>query len=399
MTDAELESLLDDTESDRVERKESEKAGDKLCQAVCAFANDLPDHRLPGVIFLGVKDDGSTTGLAVTDQLLQNLSAMRSDGNILPPPAMTVQKRLLKGAELAVVIVRPSDSPPVRFKGTIWVRVGPRRAIANADEERRLSEKRRHRDLPADIRPLVSAPMESLDELLFLRSYLPAAISPETLEQNRRSLEEKLLAVRFAHPATPETPVCPTVLGELTVGKDPTDWIPGAYVQFLRIDGKELGDPVLFSQELRLPMPDLMRELETLLKINIQASVDMTSASVERRQPDYPLVALREIVRNAVLHRSYEGTHAPVRISWFVDRVEVSNPGGPFGQVTRANFGQTGVSDYRNPNLAGVLKDLGYVQRFGYGLILARKKMDENGNPPPEFLVEDSHMAVILRKR
>ncbi|MBF0156533.1 MAG: hypothetical protein HQL57_05055 [Magnetococcales bacterium] len=58
-----------------------------------------------------------------------------------------------------------------------------------------------------------------------------------------------------------------------------------------------------------------------------------------------------------------------------------------------------GVSDYRNPNLAGVLKDLGYVQRFGYGLILARKNMDENGNPPPEFLVEDSHMAVILRKR
>ena len=110
-------------------------------------------------------------------------------------------------------------------------------------------------------------------------------------------------------------------------------------------------------------------------------------------------MALQQITRNAVLHRSYENTNSPARIYWFSDRVEVQNPGGPYGSVTRSNFGNPGVSDYRNPNLAAVMKELGYVQRFGMGIALARKEMRHNGNPPPEFQVEDTHVAVILRRR
>jgi len=88
-----------------------------------------------------------------------------------------------------------------------------------------------------------------------------------------------------------------------------------------------------------------------------------------------------------------------VRLYWFNDRVEVHNPGGPYGQVTKRNFGRPGAYDYRNPNLAAVMKELGYVQRFGYGIVLARREMEKNGNPPPEFQVEDTHVAVILRRR
>ncbi|MBF0624176.1 MAG: hypothetical protein HQL82_05155 [Magnetococcales bacterium] len=255
---------------------------------------------------------------------------------------------------------------------------------------------RRFRDVPADIRPLSSATLESLDELLFRRGYLPHAVTPEVLAQNQRSLEHQLIAAKFAHPGPP---VCPTVLGELTVGNDPTDWVPGAFVQFIRVDGEELGDPILSSQELRAPLPDLLGRLEELLKINVHATVDMTSGPLETRQPDYPLVALQQIVRNAILHRSYEHTHAPVRIYWFQDRIEIHNPGGPFGQVTRNNFGRPGACDYRNPNLAAVMKQLGYVQQFGMGIGLARTAMKRNGNPVPEFQVEESHVAVILRSR
>ena len=50
MRDEALTALLDDIESDRVERKESFADGDKIRQAICAFANDLPDHRQPGML-------------------------------------------------------------------------------------------------------------------------------------------------------------------------------------------------------------------------------------------------------------------------------------------------------------------------------------------------------------
>ena len=396
MTNEALEVLLADIESDRVERKESISDTRRIRQAICAFANDMPNHKKPGVLFIGAKNNGACANVTITEQLLLTLSDMRSAGNILPFPVMTVQKRTLKGCAMAVVIVEPSNSPPVRFNGRIWIRVGPRRDTATADEERRLHEKRRHRDLPFDIQPLPSAPMNSLDAFLFRRVYLPTTVAPEILEENQRDFMHQLLATKLAHPGPP---VCPTVLGELTVGKDPTDWIPGAYVHLLRVDGDSLGDPVQSDHPLRLPMPDLLRELETLLKINVHSAVDMTSGAVEIRKPDYPLVALQQIVRNAILHRSYEQTNAPVRIYWFHDRVEVYNPGGPFGHVTRKNFGQPGACDYRNPNLAAVLKELGYVQQFGFGISMARKAMEKNGNPPLEFLVDDTHVAVILRKK
>jgi ATP-dependent DNA helicase RecG len=112
MSDAELEALLGDIEADWTERKQSDSDKDKLCEAVCAFANDLPDRNRPGVLFVGVTDAGVPSGLAVTDQLLTRLASMPGEGNILPFPSIDVQKRRLKSADVAVVIVHPSSSPP-----------------------------------------------------------------------------------------------------------------------------------------------------------------------------------------------------------------------------------------------------------------------------------------------
>ena len=109
--------MLLDLESDRVERKASDSDRNKIRQAVCAFANDLPNHQKPGVIFVWVSDDGTSANFPITDELLLRLADVRSDGNILPFPVITVSKRNLNGNELAVIVVEPSDAPPVRF---IW---------------------------------------------------------------------------------------------------------------------------------------------------------------------------------------------------------------------------------------------------------------------------------------
>lgn len=81
---------------------------------------------------------------------------------------------------------------------------------------------------------------------------------------------------------------------------------------------------------------------------------------------------------------------------WFADRIEISNPGGLFGQVNQSNFGK-GATDYRNPLLAEVMRNLGYVQRFGAGIPLALEDLRKNGNPQPEFRFEPSSFLVIVR--
>lgn len=394
VNDQELQSLLRDIESDRVERKSSLSDTDKICEAICAFANDLPDHRSPGIVFVGVKNDGSCAHLPITDQLLQNLASMRSDGRITPFPSMTVEKRTLDDCEIAVVKVQPSDAPPVRFKGRTWIRVGPRRDIATPEEERRLSEKRRARDLPFDLWPVPSASLADIDLDLFRRVYLPSSLAPEILEQNSRSPEHQLAAMRFI---SVEAEPHPTILGILVCGTEPRQFVPGNYIQFLRIDGTELTDPIKDQKEIDGSLPELLRSFDETLQAHISVASDFTSSPVEVRRPNFPVVALQQLTRNAVMHRTYEGTNAPVRFTWFTDRIEIQNPGGPFGQVNRQNFGQPGITDYRNPHLAEAMKNLGYVQRFGVGIAMARQELASNGNPPPEFVVEDAHVLVIIR--
>ena len=99
------------------------------------------------------------------------------------------------------------------------------------------------------------------------------------------------------------------------------------------------------------------------------------------------------------MHRSYEQTNAPIRVYWYSDRIEISSPGGPFGLVNIENFGEPGVADYRNPNLAEALRVLGFVQRFGMGIPIARKELAKNGNPPFEFSVTQQFVRVTTRIR
>jgi ATP-dependent DNA helicase RecG len=397
LSDDELEALANDLESDRAERKESFRGDspEKVRQAVCAFANDLPGHHRSGIVFIGLKDDGSPSGVQITDELLRSLADIRTDGAIQPMPSMSVEKRQVRGREVAVITVLPADAPPVRYKGRTYIRTGPRRDIANAQDERILNERRRHRNLPFDLQPIAFATLADLSRATFESEYLAGAFAPDVLEANHRSYEERLSACRMIESV--ENPV-PTVLGNLVIGTRPRDLVPCAYIQFLRLDGSELDAPIVDEAAVDGRLGEVLSRIDDKIKAHITTAIDIRAADVEKRRADYPLVALQQLIRNAIMHRSYEATHAPVRFTWFSDRIEIINPGGPYGIVTQANFGQPGLTDYRNPHLAEAMKVLGYVQRFGVGIATARRLLADNGNPPPEFDPRDTHVLVTVRK-
>lgn len=398
-TDAELLQIIEDDESDRVEFKESLSGDDapvKIREAICAFANDLPNHEEPGFVFVGVKKDKTIVGLRVTDELLRQLADMKTDGNIVPPPSLTVEKRVLGGQDVAIVKAEPSNSPPVRYKGMIHVRTGPRRGIATAQDERILNEKRRYGDRPFDLYPIPTSSVSDLNLALFNYEYLPQAVSQEILEQNERTLNEQLAVTKMITAADQPTP---TVLGILTLGKNPQDFLFGAYVQFLRIDGDELTDEIIDSEEIRGAVSDQIRRLDDKLIAHNRVSVDILSGPVEKRTSLYPLEALQQLTRNAILHRSYEGTNAPARVYWYNDRIEVVSPGGTYGDVTAENFGNLGLTDYRNPNLAEAMRTLGFVQHFGMGIPIAKRLLAENGNPAPEFQIYDTFIIAKIYVR
>ena len=121
--------LLKSTESNRVERITSTGNMDQFCEAICAFANDMPVSRKNGYLIIGAYDNGTIAGMKVDDDLLKKIAGIRSDGNILPLPTMSVERFSYPESDVLVAEVRPSDLPPVRYRGRMFIRIGPRRDI------------------------------------------------------------------------------------------------------------------------------------------------------------------------------------------------------------------------------------------------------------------------------
>lgn len=140
----------------------------------------------------------------------------------------------------------------------------------------------------------------------------------------------------------------------------------------------------------------MLRRLDELFRLNVSVRTDVAGRPREARRPDYPVTALQQLGWNAVMHRGYEGTHAPTRVYWYADHIEITSPGGLYGRVTAENFG-TGVTDYRNSLVAEIMHHLGFGQRFGLGVPLASEALRENGNPPPAFDFQPAQVAVTVR--
>ena len=225
----------------------------------------------------------------------------------------------------------------------------------------------------------------------FQKDYLPRAVDPEVIAQNTRAIQEQLASLRLFDLARG----CPTNAGILLLGSAPLDFLPGAYVQFVRFDGLALHDNIQDEKVISGNLLTQFQQLDHLLPVQIRTRRVPGAGLQHVELPDYPLLALREAVMNAIMHRTYEGTNAPVRINWFSDRVEIQNPGGLYGQVNQANYRQ--ATDYRNPVIAEAMKVLGLVEKFGVGIARIEAALEKNGNPPPDFRFEPAHVLLTIR--
>lgn len=391
LTNEELILLLNDLESARIERTQSTKDTIKFSQAVCAFANDIPDTKKPGYLVIGVNDAGRPVGLKVTDDLLKDLAALRTNGNILPIPALAVEKFTLPDGDIAVVEVQPCDMPPVRYKGVVWVRIGPSKAIASEQEERILSEKRRVNARTFDAWPVTNATVSDISTRLF-SEYRSMVVSPDIIAENHRSLEEQMASLRFYDTVNK----CPTTASILLFGTNPRFFFPCAYMQFLRFPGTTMADipsdQIEFNGTISAIAEMAKGKFIAYNRTGMRHGDDFRDILIA----DYPEWSIREFLHNAIMHRDYQ-SNSPIRFYWFEDRIEIQNAGGFYG---RADVNRMPIpNDYRNPILAEGMKVLSFVNRFGFGIQNAQSLLAKNGNPPAEITADRHTVLVTIRKR
>ena len=110
---------------------------------------------------------------------------------------------------------------------------------------------------------------------------------------------------------------------------------------------------------------------------------------------EIPLDALREAIVNAIIHRDYamKGTSIYVRI--YDDRVEIENPGGLSGGITRQDFGKSSIR--RNPIIADLFHRMGKVERMGSGIERMGELMRDAGLKEPVFEMDAFFRVTFYR--
>lgn len=368
-----------------MEKTTSTKDATKFGEAICAFANDLPGEGKPGYLLIGVSPNNTVAGMSLDESIMQNLLDYSKNGRIIPAPTIFTHLFHLPEGDVCVAEVLPSPLPPVRFNGKICVRKGPRKDYATEQEEKILIEKRNQLGATYDIQPCANATLQDVDTKAFLLGYLPHAIDQETLEANHRDIALQLASLQFfnlRHDA-------PTHAGILMFGNNPSFFIPGASIQYVKYDGTELYDDDVAEKTFSGDLLTQLGQLKEFIKINIvQSHLPELGGGYEY---NYPATALEELVYNAVIHNDYT-VHAPIKVYEFTDRIEITNNGGLYGNA-RNDFPNN--NDYRNPVLSGAAKTLGFVNRFGVGVRRAMKALEQNGNPMPEFITDQAGKFVV----
>lgn len=263
--------------------------------------------------------------------------------------------------------------------------------IATEAEELVLIEKRRENTHSFDALPCLEATIEDLNEAVIKLIYLPAAIDKATLATTQLTWRQQLASLGLYDLRYD----CPTNAAILLFGLNPLYFAPGAYIQYVRTDSTErILDKVKVDKVFKGSLYDVLRNVDGFIKYNICLSrpVPIEGSFRDETVVNYPYKAIRKFVMNAIMHRNYE-SNAPIYIYEFSDRIEITNSGGLYGNVSTSNF--PNANDYRNPILAEGMKLLNYVNRFNYGIQDAQKSLADNGMSPAEFNTESPTQFLV----
>lgn len=184
----------------------------------------------------------------------------------------------------------------------------------------------------------------------------------------------------------------PTVAGIVTLGEYPQAYFPQLSVTAMVVDGTEFGEPGTGGERFidnRRIEGSLMQMLDATLAFirrNMRNATVVDENGKRADRTEYPMVAVREIVLNALIHRDYSvhTDRSPIRVVMYRDRMEVENPGGLYGRITVDDLGKMSA-DTRNPFIAGALEVmLGTENRFS-GIPTIMSEMKKAGLPPAVF--------------
>ncbi len=359
-----FEEILRSPEGRKLEFKASLPKNSDLAKTVVAFANDAG-----GEIFIGVDDRHRAVGvpeeeLPRIEEQLSNMIYDRCYPSVLPD----ISFLSTGGRSFVRVRVYRGSMPPYYLKsegkvaGT-YVRVGSSNRLA--DEEIIAELERRRRNISFDGEVVLEKPLAELDFRGFRRIY-----EEKTGELLDDSALQKLELAKAERGVLYPT----NALVLLSDDGLRRSMFPNAKIECARFKGRSAGE-FIDRKTYDYGIAEQVEDAYAFVLRNINQSGSIQGVYTVSRW-EYPVKALREIIRNAVVHRQYSLAGKDIKIAVYDDMIEITSPGLLPPSIDYSDM-ESRQSDARNKVIAPVFRKLGIIDQWGNGLKLVAEELKD----------------------
>ena len=409
MTKSELLELIANGENSGVEFKRDDVRPEQLAKEVVALANFQG-----GRILLGVEDDGTISGIH-----RENLEHWVMDtvfGRYVHPMILPFYEEVKVDDDHRVAIItitQGSTKPYVirnRDREEIYVRAGTTSRLATREQQARLFALGGM--LHAEMLPVSGSTLRDLSQER-LTDYLAAIVGDREIPSSDEAWGKRLCGLGFMIERQEGSPVC-TIAGLVLFGYTPRRLLRQAGIRWIAYEGgdkayKALDDRVIDGPLVALwktasggvrdvAENGLIERFVDAIRPFVSEETEPVGDSMRReRRWHYPLDALREAVVNALAHRDWT-RYEEIEVSCYVERLEILSPGALLNSMTVEKM-IAGQRSARNPIIAEVLRDYGYVDARGMGV---RNKiiplLREHNGVEPEFHATEDYLKLVMRE-
>ncbi len=375
-----VRDLLDEAEGTELELKERFPASRDIAATLCAFANSAA-----GDLLIGISDGLPRTVVGVPESVAVELERKVSSiaaNNISPRIVPTIRLANVEGRHILAIHVQQGYQRPYQviagpLAGSTFVRIGSstRRADSATIERLRLES----RGLSWDTLPCHDLRLEDLSPAL-IDEFLQTREERRGIAPPRGPRERWLKRTRLA--VDVGGGLAPTIAALLLFHARPGEILPRVGLEMARFRGTRAAE-FLDKRSVDLPVWKLYNEALTFLRKHLPVK----AVRGERERSErfaYPVLAFRELMINALCHRSYEPGTGPVRLAVFDDLIEITSS-GPIPEGLELTDLGTGISMLGNPVLARALNELGLIEGWGTGIRLALQELADSRLPPARF--------------
>lgn len=342
-----------------------------------------------GTVFLGADSQEETLGVSWEDRERRHFLNLLRD-SFHPPLAWGVVDEEIPGQTLLRFTVLSSPAVHTLKNGKSYFRVGPQNILLSRE---RLAAQREDRRVTWHERETL--PRSSWDDLD------PTLVEEFLTRAHLSGDPEKLLHRPYGLIEYLEGRAVLTRAAVYLFGRDPLRWHPRPGVELVRFEGTEErgGEEYNVAERIRVeePILRLIGQAEKIIGERVKERV-LRRDLFFREKFEYPSFSWKEALINAIAHRDYSLGGSPISVWVFDDRIEVRSPGGFPPPVKATSILRRQKVHYsRNPLMARVLVDAGYMRATGEGIPRIFQEMERQGLNPPEWKEEEGFCCLVFR--